>query len=145
MAVYFDTGLAMKLFVAEPNSPQVIALAAFLGEPLVFSDFQASELVTALYCKVGRNEISADDAAAVETRVRFEIKSGVLEWHDPTWKRVFSRTTQLAQRHGASTLCRTLDAIHVSIALVTNAKYFATLDKRQSVLAQNAGLKVVQP
>lgn len=145
MAVYFDTGLLMKLFVAEANSPQVIALAASLGEPLIFSDFQQAELITALHCKAGRKEITAADASAVEARIRSEIKAGVLAWHEPAWKRIFTRTTQLAHSHGASTLCRTLDAIHVSLALACGAKSLATLDQRQATLAKLAGLTVVQP
>jgi predicted nucleic acid-binding protein len=145
MAVYFDTGLLLKLFVAESNSPQVIVLAASLGEPSIFSDFQQAELITALHCKVGRKEITAADASAVEARIRSEIKAGVLAWQEPAWKRIFTRTTQLAQSHGATTLCRTLDAMHVSIALASGAKQPATLDKRQASLATLAGLIVVQP
>ena len=145
MAVYFDTGLVMKLFVKEANSPQVIALAAALGEALIFSDFQQAELITALHCKVGRKEITAADASAVEARIRSEIKAGVLAWHEPAWKRIFTRTTQLAQSHAATTLCRTLDAMHVSIALASGAQRIATLDQRQASLATLAGLTVVQP
>jgi predicted nucleic acid-binding protein len=145
MAVYFDTGLVMKLFVKEANSPQVIALVAALGEPLIFSDFQQAELITALHCKVGRKEITAADASAVEARIRSEIKAGVLAWHEPTWKRIFTNTAKLAQQHGVTTLCRTLDAMHVSIALAFGAKRIATLDKRQATLAKLAGLSVVQP
>ncbi len=70
MAVYFDTGLVVKLLVTEGNSPQVLALAASLGEPLIFSDFQHAELVTALHCKAGRGEITAANVAAVEARIR---------------------------------------------------------------------------
>ena len=145
MAIYFDTGVLLKLFVAESNSPQVIALAASLGQPLIFSDFQHAELIVALHCKVGRKEISAADAAAVEARISREVKLGILVRHEPTWKRIFSRTIRLAQRHGSKTLCRTLDAIHVSIALASGVTQFATLDHRQATLAKLAGLVVVQP
>jgi predicted nucleic acid-binding protein len=145
MAVYFDTGLVMKLFVKEANSAQVIALAASLGEPLVFSDFQQAEFITALHCKVGRKEITAVDASAVEVRIGAEIKAGVLAWHEPAWKRIFARTTQLAQMHAATTLCRTLDALHVAIALASGVRCIATLDQRQASLATLAGLAVVTP
>jgi predicted nucleic acid-binding protein len=145
MATYFDTGLLMKLFVTEANSPQVIALVASLSQPLVFSDFQHAELVTALRCKAGRGEITVANADAVEARLRLEIRAGVFAWHEPVWKSIFARILLLAQAHATVTLCRTLDAMHVAVALAAGVKDFATLDQRQAKLAKLAGLNVVQP
>ena len=145
MAVYFDTGLLLKLFVTEANSPRVIALAASLDQPLVFSGFQHAELINALHCKAGRSEISAADATAVETRIRLEVKSGALHWREPAWKAVFAQTVRLSQAHAPTTLCRTLDAMHVALALSLRVKQFATLDHRQEALALAAGLAVLKP
>lgn len=145
MAVYFDTGLLLKLFVSEANSTLVIALAASLAEPIVVSDFQLAELVTALHCKVGRREITASDAAAVEARIRREIKLGVFEWKEPNWKRIFAHTITLARTLAPATLCRTLDAMHVALALELRVKAFATLDERQRKLASAVKLVVLKP
>ncbi len=145
MAVYFDTGLLLKLFVTEANSPQVMNLASSLGEPLAFSDFQRAELMNALHCKAGRGEISSSTVDAIERRLRLEIKAGSLRWHEPAWKDVFERTTHLSRSHAAATLCRTLDAVHVALALMLKIKQFATLDRRQEALAALAGLAVLKP
>lgn len=145
MAVYFDTGLLLKLFVTEANSPLVMAFAASLAQPIIFSDFQQAEFVTALQCKVGRGEITAANATAVEARIRLEIRSGALEWREPNWKSIFAHTIRLAQAHAPATLCRTLDAIHVALALALRVKDFATLDHRQEALGIAAGLNVLKP
>ena len=145
MAVYFDTSLLVSLFVLEPISPRVALFAASVGQPIVFSDFQRAELVTALHCKEGRNDITAADVAGAVKDVQSELLQGTLEWREPDWKHVFGLTARLSAAHGARTLCRTLDSIHVALALTLGCTEFATLDHRQEALAIAAGLKVLKP
>ncbi len=58
MAVYFDTGLFLKLYLNEPDSPKALSLAARLTSPICFTPFLRAELVNALRCKEGRGEMT---------------------------------------------------------------------------------------
>ena len=145
MAVYFDSSLLVKLFVLEPDTAKVAAFAAAIGKPIVFSDFQRTELVNALHCKEGRKEITAADVAKAMKDIQTELRQGALAWQEPTWKSVFALTVRLSSAYAATTLCRTLDAIHVALALSLGVKEFATRDHRQEALATAAGLKVLKP
>jgi predicted nucleic acid-binding protein len=108
---------------------------------LIYSSFQRAEFITAIHLKEGRG--FTEPAATRQALADMEkgIRSGLLRWYEPDWNRIFSLTSQLSTTHGASSLCRTLDAIHVSLALSLKISEFVTLDKRQAILAKAAGLK----
>jgi len=145
MPVCFDTALLLKLYTVEPDTPDVIALAASLAEPVFLTDFNRVELSNALHRKHGRHEITAGDVAKALAHVRNDLRAGVLRWVEPDWKRVFAATEQLCARHAAITHCRTLDAIHAGLALELKASALATTDVRQAALARAAGLRVLVP
>ncbi len=60
------------------------------------------------------------------------------------WGRVLARAEELAIRHTPATLCRSLDTLHVALALELGATEFYTFDTRQATMARAAGLAVVQ-
>ena len=54
----------------------------------------------------------------------------------------FKEASNLSQLYTAETLARSLDLLHVAIAVVSNSDLFLTGDKRQYAVAQKAGLQV---
>jgi predicted nucleic acid-binding protein len=144
MPVCFDTSLLVKLYVQEADSPQVLMLASLVG-PIAFSDFHRVELVNALHLKQGRREITSLDVFKSLANIEADIRSGVLVRMEPDWKRVFAMTVKLSTVHTSALLSRTLDALHVAIALQYKSRAFATNDTRQEKLAVAAGLKVLKP
>jgi predicted nucleic acid-binding protein len=58
--------------------------------------------------------------------------------------RYFDSDEQLSADHTAATLCRTLDTLHVALALELGATEFCTFDHRQAALASLAGLTVIE-
>ena len=73
-----------------------------------------------------------------------DYNGGVYLAKQPSWEGVIHRTLQLSN-HAVATLCRTLDAMHVAMALELRASALATTDKRQRALATAAGLKLLTP
>jgi len=49
----------------------------------------------------------------------------------------------LSAAHGADTLCRSLDTLHVALALEFGATEFCSFDLRQSLMAAAVGLTVI--
>ncbi len=144
MPLCFDTGLLLKLYAHEADSPQAFALAAQEG-PIAFTDFHRVELVNALHLKQARREITPADVAKALANIAADVRTGALEWAEPDWKRAFTTAARLSTAHAAATHCRTLDVMHVALSLHLRASVLATTDKRQIALAKAAGLKVLTP
>jgi predicted nucleic acid-binding protein len=53
------------------------------------------------------------------------------------------RALELSKRYAAEIQCRTLDILHVALALETETPYFVSFDRRQRQLAQAVRLKVL--
>ena len=67
---------------------------------------------------------------------------GSLLIHTPVeWTNVFRRADELSAKHARSTPQRTIDLIHVAIALESGAENFLCFDNRQRLLARAAGLR----
>jgi predicted nucleic acid-binding protein len=60
-----------------------------------------------------------------------------------SWPDVFASAEALSAAHGIGTLCRSLDTLHVALALELGATEFCTFDLRQSRMASAAGLKII--
>jgi predicted nucleic acid-binding protein len=71
------------------------------------------------------------------------LTSGVHARLVVAWADVFATAESLSTTHGASTLCRTLDTLHVALAIELGAAEFCTFDHRQSIMAAAAGLNVI--
>jgi predicted nucleic acid-binding protein len=143
MAAYVDTGLLLKIYVNEADSAQALALVQSLSGPLLFTRLHRAEAVNTLRCKEGRRDLTGGDVAKILADMRADLRSGFLVLCELDWNRVFAATARLSHAHGAKTLCRTLDAIHVSAALQLGAAEFATKDHRQIAMAKASGLKVL--
>lgn len=99
MAVYFDAGLFLKLYLNEPDSPKALSLAARLTRPICLTPFLRAELVNALRCKEGRGEMTGADVTKALADLRADIRSGYVVRAEPDWNRVFAGTMRLSQVH----------------------------------------------
>jgi len=59
---------------------------------------------------------------------------------EPDWPTILRESQELSRLFSADTLARSLDILHVAIAIATNAETFITGDKRQHGIALRAGL-----
>jgi predicted nucleic acid-binding protein len=73
-----------------------------------------------------------------------DLNAGVHEKVAVVWPEVFATAESRSSMHGVETLCRSLDTLHVALAIELGAKEFCTFDQRQSHMASAAGIRVIQ-
>jgi predicted nucleic acid-binding protein len=141
--VYFDTGLLVKLYLTEQNSSEATALIQGHGIPICFCGLQQTELRNALYRKCGRSEITERQLTVALKDIQSDMDGGVLQMPDIEWPEIWTNADRLTAKYALATQCRTLDMLHVAVAVQLGIKTFGTTDNRQMVLARKAGLKVI--
>lgn len=145
MILYYDTGVLLKLYTAEPESEAVAAFVRGRRERLCVTDLHLAECFSALRLKVFRRECSARQASAAIELIKEDVKTGVLTMVAPDWGEAWALCHLLADRNGAVTGARTLDTLHVAAAQVLEARELVTSDQRQAHLARLVGLPVIDP
>ncbi len=140
---YFDTGVLLKLYLPEPRAAEAVAFVnAGPGKPPV-NHLHELEMRSALRQKVGRGELTQSECDALIAQVESDLTAGVHERVIVSWPDVFATAETLSCSHGVTTLCRSLDTLHVALALELGATEFCTFDLRQSHMATAAGLTVI--
>jgi predicted nucleic acid-binding protein len=142
MNAYFDTAIILKLYVQEATSPDAVRLANECPTPYLLTPWQEIEARTALRLKAFRKEITAAEMEASLEAFEEDILSG--RWKTPEYKEatVWRFARDLSDRHAAKIGCRTLDLLHVAVALSLGVKTFVTFDERQRAVAKLEGLTV---
>jgi len=74
-------------------------------------------------------------------QIEEDLRDGILVHMPVQWTNVFRRADELSEMHATSAGQRTIDLLHVAIALELGAHTFLSFDKRQRRLAEVAGLK----
>ena len=140
---YFDSGVLLKLYLREPNSAQAVALVQEKGGAPLLTPLHRLEVKAAIGQKLGRAEITATERENVLADFENDIATGVFVEVAPDWPTVFAKAEALASAHAAANLCRSLDTLHVALALELGGSEFCTFDARQSAMAKAAGVAVV--
>jgi predicted nucleic acid-binding protein len=145
MRTYFDTGILLKLYTAEPESLAVAAFAQARREPIRITELHYSECVSALRLKQFRGESTATQSKKAIALLAGDLRAGSLRLVAVDWQQAWSRCRELSESHAAETGARTLDALHVACAIQLEAREFVSSDRRQIALAEKAGLEVLDP
>ena len=143
MGTYLDSGSLVKLYVMEPGSPRVEKVARS-AERLILVPLQLLEVRTAIRAAAGRGLLSEEAMQQTLANLDADVASGCFDVRDPLWETIWERAEALSASHVAKLLTRTLDVLHVAIALELEAAPFVTGDKRQQALAREVGLQVVE-
>ena len=140
---YFDSGVLLKLYLPEFRTPE--ASQHFRQAPVLvpFTPLHGVEVRSALRQKVGRGEISAAECARLLQAVDSDLASGVYSTPTIGWPDVYLEAETLSAAHTVSTLCRSLDILHVALAVVLGASELCTFDVRQARMAKAAGISVI--
>ena len=140
MKAYPDTSFLVSLYLRDSNTAPALVLAKSLTPVLLLSPLHELELNNAIALAVFRRAITSTQAAAA--RRDFEQDMG--HWTlNPLPVDVFARATTLARRHTARYGTRSLDILHVAMALGLGAEVLLTFDHRQRRLAKAEGLRVL--
>ena len=137
--VYLDTSALLKRYVPEANS---VAFEQYLATllPAAISRLTLVELRSGLARKRREGAIRADREQAAVTEIRIDLQDGLLQVQ-PSTDQHFVEAFHLIERLPDIPL-RTLDALHLAIALAMGAQELATADDTMSKAATALGLRV---
>jgi predicted nucleic acid-binding protein len=141
VSTYVDSGVLVKLFVSEANSPAAARAIARLST-VRLNSLQELEVRNTFRALEGRGLITATQRAAADHTLDEDIVARRFRRTAPDWTRVFPVAIKLCDDHTRKTLARSLDILHVAIALVDGSKVLVTGDARQAAVAKRAGLEV---
>ena len=139
---YPDSSFLVSLHRADARHEEATAFMESSALTLAFTPLHRIEVRNAL-----RNAVAWGDLTAQECRLAFrqideDLRDEFLVHTPVTWTDVFRRADELSEKHAATEGQRTIDLLHVAIALECGAKVFVSFDQRQRKLAKAAGLKV---
>jgi predicted nucleic acid-binding protein len=139
---YADSSFLVSLFRQDDNQDAAQAYMARQKPVLRFSALNRVELRNALRNAESFGQMTAQDRRAAFRQIDEDVRDGLLVHTTVDWTDVFRRADELSEKHAATDGQRTIDLLHVAIALEFGAKTFLSFDKRQRRLAKAAGLKV---
>jgi len=141
--IYLDTSAFLKLYIREEGSASVQATIASQDQPLPVSDVLRWEFFNALRLKVFWGEM--DDATVDHLLALFDdrLRRGQYTVADIDRARLTTDVREIS-RHTGTIGSRSLDVVHVAVALQLGVDHFVTFDDRQRTLASTVGLPVAQ-
>jgi len=140
--LYVDTSVIVKLYIKEEYSFEVSHWIRNNNEAIPLTRFHELEFTNAIYLKQFRTEMTNEQVLLVLSKFDEHQRRGVYYRPQINWTDTINFALDLSQSHTKTTGSRSLDILHVASALAIKAKRFLTLDKRQSGLAELAGLTI---
>jgi|AntDeeMetagen681_2_1112603.scaffolds.fasta_scaffold02999_2 hypothetical protein len=140
MLCYLDTSALAKWYLNEPGSEE---FSFWIGSQ---QDTHISSLTALeLGCLLARRKRAGDFSAALEQELldafRNDVQQGHLVQHAVTDENILNATRLL--EHVSPVALRTLDAMHLQIALTIGATGLATADKTMAAAADILEFEVV--
>ena len=141
-AYYPDSSFLVSLVCNDSNSSEACSIMSRLASPLVFTALHRIEVRNALRNIAARDLINQEERKGAFRRIEEDLKEGLLVHSPIDWTDVLRGADELSERYSSEDGQRTIDLLHVAVALESGAKTFLTFDKRQRGLAQATGMKV---
>jgi predicted nucleic acid-binding protein len=140
--IYLDSSALAKLYVPEPESDR---LDSFLRgrRDLLISELAITEVLSAVARKRREGTLSASQAFEIRDAILADAESGSFSRLDLS--PLVHREAERLLLHVESVAVRTLDALHVALALQGSATNIVTYDARMREAALHAGFKVFDP
>jgi len=141
---YADSSFLVSLYRKDHNAAAADRYMATRRTTIGFSPLNRIELRNALRNLIARGEIDEDDCRVAFRQIEDDLDAGLFLHIAVNWTETFRRADELSLRHATAQGQRTIDLLHVAIALEVRATTFLSFDRRQSRLAAAAGL-IVKP
>ena len=139
---YADSSFLVSLHRADALHDAALAFMAKATLSLAFTPLHRVEVRNALRNATANREMTAPDCRQAFRQIEEDLRDGLLIHTPVNWTDALRRADELSEKHAASEGQRTIDLLHVAIALESGAKTFLSFDVRQRKLAKAAGLKV---
>jgi len=143
MPAYADSSLLLKLYIREPETAAAWQVVNRLQEPLVFTPLHRLEMLNGIRRCAATKKVTRAQAVRAMLLLRTHVQSGRYTLTAVPWQAVFQRAHHLSRKHARKLLVRSLDLLHVALALEIGATEFLTFDDRQRQTASAEGLKMV--
>lgn len=142
MSDYADTGFICSVYAPDTNTERAINQMDKQRKPICFSWLNQVEFRNALRLRVFRKEISSHERDGSLNLLLADLSAGVFENVELSQSNVLIETERLSARHSEKLGTRSLDILHVAMAVVLGCERFLSFDSRQVKLAKAAGLNV---
>ncbi len=142
MSDYADTGFICSLYAPDANTARVIRFMDSQRAPIGFSWLNQIEFRNALRLRVFRKEITPQQRDHSLNLFLADLNAGIFENRDAAQSNLLIETERLSSRHSEKLGTRSLDVLHVAMALSLGCRRFLSFDTRQVKLARAAGLVV---
>ncbi len=142
MSDYADTGFICSVYAPDTNTERAINQMDKQRKPICFSWLNQVEFRNALRLRVFRKEISSHERDRSLNLLLADLSAGVFENVELSQSNVLIETERLSARHSEKLGTRSLDILHVAMAVVLGCERFLSFDSRQVKLARAAGLNV---
>ena len=133
----------IRLYVVEDYTEAVAAYVTARGTSVAIHGLHELELENGLRAKVFRKEMTAAQCGEVIGRVEKDINDGLLTRPIVNWPDVFREARRISAVITESSGCRSLDILHIAVALHWKCSQFVTMDDRQIKAAALTHLKVL--
>ena len=142
MKAYFDSAIIVKLYVPESNSEDAAGWVQQNSAGVPFSQLHENEVRNAIRLKRRRGELTDAEVEISFRRMVEDLAEGRLYRPGVDWETVWTKAEELSARHAHKVNCRTLDTLHVALAMILGFRELVSLDLRQRELAAATGLRV---
>ncbi len=143
MDAYYDTGILVALYVQEIFSSTINTFIGSRGKPIALNSLQQLEFENAVRLKGFRKDLDGKRLNLVFRDLKDDVNCGRLVLRLTNWVETFNSARSISRRTTAATGCRTLDFLHVAIAIQWDCSLFVSTDDRQLGAARDAGLETV--
>lgn len=142
MRAYADTSFLARVYTPHTDSARALAWMQRATEALPFTPLHRHELRNAVRLRVFRREITAEQRKEAFREMDADLAGNILVHTTIPWTDTFRKAEGLAAAHTESLGVRSIDLLHVGLAITLGATEFLTFDACQAALAKAAGLKV---
>lgn len=142
MSDYADTGFLCSLYAPDAHSERAIARMEQQGSPILFTWLHQIEFRNALRLRVYRGEITRAQREASLRHIQADLTDGFLQLADPSHANLVLETERLSATFSEKLGTRSLDIMHVAMAIVLGSRNFISFDQRQLKLARSVGLDI---
>lgn len=139
---YPDSSFLVSIARDDANHVAAMRYMADSLETLAFTPLHRIELFNSLRIAEARGEIDRSELKIAFRKIDEDLRDGLLVHTPVEWTDVFRRADELSEKHAAREGQRTIDLLHIALAVESGAETFLTFDVRQRKLAKAAGLKV---
>ncbi len=134
MIGYGDSSFIVSLYATDANSDAAASALSAARKQLAWTDWHSLEVENALRLREFRGLSTRSETAGMLAAIHEDLAAGMLSRASVDLPRALVCARGLSEKHSAALGTRSLDILHVAIALELQAAQSFTFDARQAAL-----------